>query len=206
MWASTDGPADNDDDDPRITWIVGTLLATLFAYVGWFFFHLFFSSCVQYSTRVLYSSFFFLSTMSAALHRDYFDDEDDEDDPFMDDTASDLDSDDLALPSPRRPHSRPPSTAFSGSTGLSYPSDFLKMPPPPIPSASPQPSGLSPDIIARITLSELFHNPEFRKVHERAEDLQRTVSMLVGEIFDPQCAANHQAPTSKFFSLFVLFG
>lgn len=140
--------------------------------------------------------------MSTGLRDDFFDDEDDEDEPFMDDTGSNLDADDFAPPSlgsslcaTTPQHSRRPST-ISGSTGLSYPSDFLKMPPPPIP---PSPSGLSPEIIARITFAELFHNPEFWKVHERGEESQRSVSMLLSQLFDTRRTANYPATSSEFF-------
>ncbi len=115
-----------------------------------------------------------------ASHTNYGDeclmDDDDDDSPFQDDSPSNVNGVDDPLPSheshPTR-HTQPHSSTLSGRIELS---DSQMPPPPPcVPSFEPpMRSGLSPDIISRLTFDELLHNPEFM-------DLQTTVSNLMDE-------------------------
>ncbi|KAH9173445.1 hypothetical protein EDB89DRAFT_2228874 [Lactarius sanguifluus] len=71
-------------------------------------------------------------------------------------------------------HTQPHPSAYSRPVELSD----SQVPPP---FESPMPSGVSPDIIAQLTFTELSHNPEFMKVYTGLDALRSTLSKLAAE-------------------------
>jgi hypothetical protein len=133
----------------------------------------------------LLATFFFLPfsfSMSVSGYYDPFDK--DNDGLFVDDTGSNIDD---VNPPPSTSRSarqmRPPPSNISGSTGLSYPSNFSQMPPP-LSCPSVAPSKLSLDIIAWLTYDDLLHNQHFLKDQQRIKDLEHTISMMVCELVE----------------------
>jgi hypothetical protein len=135
-------------------------------------------------TRHFFYSQLFSFSMSVPRYYDPFDK--DNDGPFVDDMGSNIDDVDPPLSTSRSARqTRPPTSNISGSTGLSYPSNFSRMPPP-LSRPSIAPSKLSPDIIARLTYDDLLHNQHFLKDQQRIKDLEHTISMMVCELVEAQ--------------------
>jgi hypothetical protein len=133
----------------------------------------------------LLATFFFLPfsfSMSVPGYYDPFDK--DNNSLFVDDTGSNIDDVDPPLSTSRLARQmQPPTSNISGSTGLSYPSNFSQMPPP-LSCPSVAPSKLSPDIIAWLTYNDLLHNQHFLKDQQRIKDLEHTISMMVCELVE----------------------
>ncbi|KAI9467240.1 hypothetical protein BJY52DRAFT_57960 [Lactarius psammicola] len=140
-----------------------------------------------------------------ASHASYGDeclmDDDDDDGPFQDDARSNWDDDntpfqgdsqsnvnDVGDPLPShesRPtrHTQPHPSTLSGRIELS--DSQMPLPPSRVPSFElPARSGLSPDIISRLTLPDLFHNPEFTRVYTTLDDLRFTFINLADQLLE----------------------
>ena len=104
----------------------------------------------------------------------YDEDDDDDDLPFTDDSQSNVNQVNDPLPSHE---SRPTRHMQSGRIELlEYSPTSSQMPLQPSYIPTFEPSGLSPDIIARLTPAELSQNPEFMQLSNRLEFLQTTLN------------------------------
>jgi hypothetical protein len=134
---------------------------------------------------------------------------DEYDDRFMDSYQSDDDDDD---PASVAPHStgRPPASIVSGTSGLSHRSKPSQMPPPHArafrSTAHLNSSGLSPDLIARLTSDELLHNNVFLRAQEKIRDLEHTLSEVMCEVVKLRRTQSLGTIGKSNIDFFALFG